>query len=49
MSVKRFVAYDSSVQNYVENMENWNTKKVIRDVLLLKQFLANEKRDERKL
>ena len=49
MSEKDFVTHDSLVQNYVENMENYNTKKAIRDVLLLKQVLTNEKHDKRKL
>ena len=42
-SEKRYVTHDSSAQNYVENMEDYNTKKAIRDVLLLKQFLTNGK------
>ena len=36
MSEKRFAAYTTSVEQYAETMENWNTReKTKRDVQLL--------------
>ena len=52
MSEKRFVAHDTSVENYVESLdlESKNTKeKTKRDVKLLEQFLRNEKNDQREV
>ena len=50
MSEKRFVAHDTSVEDYVESLENKNTKeKTKRDVKLLEEFLRNEKNDEREV
>ena len=50
MSKKRFVAHDTSVEDYVESLENKNTKeKTKRDVKLLEEFLRNEKNDEREV
>jgi len=50
MSEKRCVAHDTSVEDYVESLESKNTKeKTKRDVKLLKEFLRNEKNDERKV
>ena len=48
MNEKRFVDHDTSVEDYVESLENRNTKeKTKRDVKLLETFLRNEKNDER--
>jgi len=50
MSEKRFVAHDTSVEDYVESLESKNTKeKTKRDVKLLEEFLRNEKNDEREV
>ena len=50
MSEKRFVAHDTSVEDYVESLESKNTKeKRKRDVKLLEEFLKNEKHDEREV
>ena len=47
MSEKRFVIHDSSVQEYVESLENKNTQgKTKRDVKLLNDFLRGEKKEE---
>ena len=47
MNGKRFVDYDTSVEDYVESLENRNTKgKTKRDVKLLEKFL--EERNERR-
>ena len=47
MNEKRFVDHDISVEDYVESLENRNTKeKTKRDVKLLGTFLRNEKNDE---
>ena len=46
MNEKRFVDYDTSVENYVENLESKNLKeKTKRDVKLLETFLRNDKSD----
>ena len=46
MNEKRFVDHDTSVENYVENLESKNLKeKTKRDVKLLETFLRNEKSD----
>ena len=45
MSEKRFVIHDSSVEEYVESLENKNTQgKTKRDVKLLNDFLRGEKK-----
>ena len=50
MSEKRFVIPDSSVEEYVESLENQNTQgKTKRDVTLLNDFLKGEKKEEREL
>ena len=50
MSEKRFVIHDSSVEEYVESLENKNTqRKTRRDVKLLNDFLRGEKKEEREL
>ena len=50
MNEKRFVDHDTSVEDYVESLENKNTKeKTKRDVKLLESFLRNEKNDEREV
>ncbi|XP_073250403.1 cholesterol 24-hydroxylase-like [Porites lutea] len=50
MNEKRFVDHDTSVEDYVESLENGNTKeKTKRDVKLLETFLRNEKNDEREV
>ena len=50
MSEKRFVIHDSSVEEYVESLENKNTQgKTKRDVKLLNDFLRGEKKEEREL
>jgi len=50
MSEKRFVAHDTSVEDYVESLESKTTKeKRKRDVKLLEEFWRNEKNDERKV
>ena len=50
MNEKRFVDHDISVEDYVESLENKNTKeKTRRDVKLLEKFLRNEKSDEREV
>ena len=50
MSEKRFVAHDTSVEDYVESLESKNTKeKTKRDVKLLEEFLRDEKNDEREV
>ena len=47
---KRFVDHDTSVEDYVESLENRNTKeKTKRDVKLLETFLRNEKNEEREV
>ena len=46
MSEKRFVADGTSVEDYVESMENTNTKeKTKRDVQRFDEFLRKEKND----
>ena len=46
MNEKRFVDHDTSVENYLENLESKNLKeKTKRDVKLLETFLQNEKSD----
>ena len=48
MREKRFVAYETSVEDYVESMENRNMKeKTKRDVQLFEKFLRKEKNDLR--
>ena len=43
MSEKRFVAHDTSVEDYVESIKSKNTKqKTKRDVKLLEEFLRNK-------
>jgi len=50
MTEKRFVAHDTSVEDYAESLENKNTKeKTKRDVKLLEEFLRNEENDEREV
>jgi len=50
MSEKRFVAHDTSVEDYVESLESKNAKeKTKRDVKLLEECLRNEKNDEQKV
>ena len=50
MSEKRFVIHDSSVEEYVESLENKNTQgKTKRDVKLLNDFIRGEKKEEREL
>ena len=50
MNEKRFVDHDTSVEDYVESLENRNTKeKTKRDVKLLATFLRNDKNDEREV
>ena len=50
MSEKRFVIHDSSVEEYVESLENKNTQgKTKRDVKLLNDFLRGEKKEEPEL
>jgi len=50
MSEKRFVAHDTSFEDYMERLESKNTKgKTKRDVKLLEEFLRNEKNDEREV
>ena len=50
MSEKRFVVHDSSVEEYVESLENKNTQgKTKGDVKLLNDFLRGEKKEEREL
>ena len=50
MNEKRFVDHDTSVEDYVESLENRNTKeKTKRDVKLLETFLRNENNDEREV
>ena len=50
MSEKRFVIHDSSVEEYVESLENKNTPgKTKRDVKLLNDLLTGEKKEEREL
>ena len=50
VSKKRFVALDTSVQDYVESLERKNTKeKTKRDVKLLEEVLRNEKSDKREV
>ena len=45
MSEKHFVIHDSSVEEYVESLENKNTQgKTKRDVKLLNDFLRGKKR-----
>ena len=49
MSEKRFVIHDSSVEEYVESLENKNTQgKTKRDVKLLNDFLRGEKKKEKR-
>ena len=50
MKDRRFVIHDSSVEEYVESLENKNTQgKTKRDVRLLNDFLRGEKKEEREL
>ena len=50
MSEKGFVAYEISVNGYVESMENRKTKeKTKRDVQLFEEFLRKEKNDLREV
>ena len=50
MKEKRFVDHDTTVEDYVESLENKDTKdKTKRDVKLLETFLRNEKSDEREV
>ena len=50
MNEKRFVYHDTSVEEYVESLENKTTKeKTNRDVKLMETFLRNEKGDEREV
>ena len=50
MNEKRFVDHDTSVEDYVESLENRKTKeKTKRDVKLLETFLRKKKNDERKV
>ena len=50
MNEKRFVDHDTSVEDYVESLENKNTtEKTKRNVKLLETFLRNEKSDEREV
>ena len=50
MSKKRFVAYETSVEDYVESMENRYTKeKTKRDVPLFEEFLRKKKNDLREV
>ena len=50
MNEERFVDHDTSVEDYVESLENKNAKeKTKRDVKLLEMFLRNEKDDEREV
>ena len=50
MSEKRFVIHDSSVEEYVESLENRNIQgKTKRGVKLLNDFLRGEKKEEREL
>ena len=50
MSEKRFVIHDSSVEEYVESLENKIIQgKTKRDVKLLNDFLRGEKKKEREL
>ena len=50
MSEKPFVIHDSSVEEYIESLENKSTQgKTKRDVKLLNDFLGGEKKEEREL
>jgi len=50
MREKRFVAHDTSVEDYVERFKSKNTQeKTMRDVKLLEESLRNEKNDEREV
>ena len=50
MSEKGFVGYETSVEDYVESMENRITKeKTKRDVQLFEKFLRKEKNDLREM
>ena len=50
MSEKRFVDHDTSVEDYMESLENSNMKeKTKRDVKLLETFLRNEKNNEQEV
>jgi len=50
MSEKRFVAHDTSVEDYVESLESKNRKKKTkRDVEFLEEFLGNENNNEREV
>ena len=50
MNEKRFVYHDTSVEEYVESLENKTAKeKTNRDVKLMEMFLRNEKGDEREV
>jgi len=47
---KRFVAHDTSLEDYVESLESKSTKeKTKRDVKLLEEFSRNEKNNEREV
>ena len=48
MNEKRFVYHDTSVEEYVESLENKTMKEETnRDVKLMEMFWRNEKGDER--
>ena len=50
MSEKRFVIHDSSVEEYVESLENKNTQgRTKRVVKLLNEFLRGEKKEDQEL
>ena len=50
MSEKRFVGYETSVEDYVENMENRITKeKTKREVQLFEEFLRKKNNDLREV
>jgi len=50
MGEKRFVAHNSSVEDYVESLESKNTKeKTKQDVNLLEELLRHEKNDEQEV
>ena len=50
MSEKRFVIHDSSVEEYVESLENKNTQgKPKRQVKLLNDFLRGGKKEDQEL
>lgn len=49
MSKKRLVTYATSVEEYVECMENRNTRKTKRDEQRFKNFLRIEKNEEKEV